>query len=222
MKVGLLHARTGLAGIWAPSMDAAATLAAAEINAGGGILGEDIEIVSAIAASRSARRSTPWTRLIDIDGADVIIGGHPSNLRDAVSQRISGKTPYIYTPQYEGTACGPSTVAIGSTDQELLRPALHWLRDRKRAERFFFVGNDYVWPRMAFATAARRVARARRPTGRPGLPAQPPVELADVLRRIARSGAQVVSSRRCWGSARSTSTARSPPPASTRRCCASV
>ena len=34
MKVGLLHARTGVAGIWAPSMDAAATLGAAEIKLG--------------------------------------------------------------------------------------------------------------------------------------------------------------------------------------------
>ena len=59
MKVGLLHLRSGLAGMWAPSMDAAALTGAAEINAAGGILGEEVELVpSATAGFRSAR---PWT-----------------------------------------------------------------------------------------------------------------------------------------------------------------
>ncbi|WP_158818935.1 substrate-binding domain-containing protein [Methylocapsa sp. S129] len=192
MKVGLLHARNGVAGIWGPSMDAAATLGAAEINASGGILGEEIELVFGDCGFTVNEAIGAVDTLIDIEGADVIIGGHPSNFRDAVSQRIAGKAPYIYTPQYEGTACGPSTVAIGSTDQELMGPALHWLRDRKRAERFFFVGNDYVWPRMALATT-QRLAREQggRLVGHAFLPNRV-VEDDDVLKRIARSGAQVV------------------------------
>ena len=130
--------------------------------------------------------------LTDIEGADVIIGGHPSNIRDAVSLRISGQVPYIYTAQYEGIACGPSTVAIGSTDEELMAPALHWLRDTKRAERFFFVGNDYIWPKLALATTRRLLGRQGGAlVGQAALSVQS-ADFSDVLKQIARSGAQVV------------------------------
>jgi urea transport system substrate-binding protein len=199
MKVGLLHARTGVAGIWAPSMDAAATLGAAEINARGGILGEEIELVFGDCGFTVGEAIGAVDTLIEIEGADVIIGGHPSNVRDAVSERISGKAPYIYTAQYEGVACGPSTVAIGSTDQELMRPALHWLRDWKRAERFFFVGNDYIWPRLALATTQRLVREQGGKlvghaffSNRQALLPNRVAENAEVLKQIARSGAQVV------------------------------
>jgi ABC-type branched-subunit amino acid transport system substrate-binding protein len=192
MKVGLLHPRAGAAGIWAPSLDAAATLGAAEINAAGGILGEDIELVFADCGVTVGEAIDAVDTLIDIDSADVIIGGHPSNLRDAVSERVSGKAPYIYTAQFEGIACGPSTVAIGSTDRELMAPALHWLSESMRAERFFFVGNDYIWPRMAYAATRGLVADiGGRLVGHCFLSDR---FIADpgVLKKIARSGAQVV------------------------------
>ncbi len=193
MKVGLLHARTGVAGIWAPSLDAAAALAAAEINASGGVLGQDIEIATQDCGCTVRQAVEAVDTLIDVEGADVIIGAHTSDLRDAVSQRVSGKTPYIYTPQYEGIACGPSTVAIGSTDHELMAPALSWLREHKGAERFFFVGADYIWPRMALASA-RRVLRRQggRLVGEAFIVDPCRLGESELLRRIARSGAQVV------------------------------
>jgi ABC-type branched-subunit amino acid transport system substrate-binding protein len=173
-------------------MDAAATLGAAEINAAGGILGEEIELVFADCGLTVREAIDAVDTLIDLDGADVVIGGHPSNLRDAVSERVAGKAPYIYTAQFEGIACGPSTVAIGSTDRELMAPALHWLSDSKRAERFFFVGNDYIWPRMAYAAARRLVGDVGgRLVGHVFLPHRLDPD-TDIFRRLAASGAHVV------------------------------
>jgi urea transport system substrate-binding protein len=192
MKVGLLHPRSGLAGMWAPSMDAAALTGAAEINAAGGILGEEVELVFGDCGFSVSQALDAVDTLIEVDEVDAVIGGHASNIRDAVSQRISSRLPYIYTSQYEGISCGPSTVAIGSTDRELMAPALQWLRTEKRAERYFFVGNDYIWPRMALATT-RRLMRDQGTN----LVGQAIVSTGDfdyeaLLRRIARSGAQVV------------------------------
>jgi ABC-type branched-subunit amino acid transport system substrate-binding protein len=192
MKVGLLHPRSGIAGMWAPSMDAAALIGAAEINAAGGILGEEIELVFGDCGFSVSEALDAVDTLIEVDEVHAIVGGHPSNIRDAVSRRISSQVPYIYTPQYEGIACGPSTVAIGSTDHELMAPALEWLRTEKRAERFFFVGNDYIWPRMALTTT-RRLLRQQGAN----LVGQAivPMKIADhteLLRQIAASGAQVV------------------------------
>lgn len=192
MKVGLLHPRSGIAGIWAPSMDASAILAAGEINAAGGVLGDSVELVVADCGFSPDEATAAADHLVEIEGCGVIIGGHPSNLRDPVSRRIAGKVPYIYTPQYEGVACGPSTIAIGSTDHELMAPALQWLKDVKGAERVFFVGNDYVWPRRAFRTTQVLMAgQGGHVVGHAFLPNRAGQEF-DVLKAIARSGAQVV------------------------------
>ena len=192
MKVGLLYPRSGVSSIWAPSLEASAILGAAEINASGGILGDEIELLCGDCGSTVREAVEAVDILTKIEGADVIIGGHPSNIRDAISHRVSGKVPYIYTPQYEGTVCGPSTVAIGSTDRELMAPALHWLRDAKRAERFFFVGNDYVWPRLALATTRGLLSRQGGTlVGQAMLPTRT-ADFSDALKQIARSGAQVV------------------------------
>ena len=55
---------------------------------------------------------------------------------------------------------GPATVATGSVDHEILRPAIHWFMDAMRAERFYFVGNDYVWPRATFEEARHIIQSA--------------------------------------------------------------
>lgn len=192
MKIGLLHPRSGIAGIWAPAMDAAAILGAGEINAAGGILGDSVELVVADCGFDPEEALAAVDTLVDIEGCEVIIGGHPSNLRDPVSRRLAGKVPYIYTPQYEGIACGPSTIAIGSTDHELMAPSLQWLKDVKGADRIFFVGNDYIWPRLAFRTTQNLLARqGGHIVGHGFLPNRPGQDF-DILKAIARSGAQVV------------------------------
>ena len=192
MKVGLLHSRSGIAGIWAPAMDASAILGAGEINAAGGILGERVELVVADCGFSPDEATAAADRLVDIEGCVVIVGGHPSNLRDPVSRRIAGKVPYIYTPQYEGVDCGPSTIAIGSTDHELMDPALQWLKDVKGAERIFFVGNDYIWPHLAFRTTQSLMARqGSHLVGHAFLPNRAGQDF-DILKTIAKSGAQVV------------------------------
>lgn len=158
MKVGMLHSRRGPSGMWAPACEAAAMVAAAEINSNGGILGYEIELIFADCGMTEQDAVGAVDFLLDIDGVDAVVGTHTSNIRDAVSNRLAGLVPYIYTSQYEGIRCGPSTVAIGSTDSEILKPSIRWLAEEHRANRFYFVGNDYIWPRIALRTTRRLVA----------------------------------------------------------------
>jgi urea transport system substrate-binding protein len=192
MKIGLLYCRSGVSGIWAPAKDAAVAVAAAEINAAGGILRKEVELVIADCGFSNGEAVSAVDTLLKVDGVDAIVGGHPSSIRDAVSNRVAGQVPYIYTAQYEGALCGPSTVAIGPEDEDVLRPALKWLREKKRVERFFFIGNDYVWPHMAFDTSWKVIAEQG---GQMVGAAIVPMEVADhgeLLKTIAKSGAQVV------------------------------
>jgi len=193
MKVGLLHPRSGVGGLWGPSLEAAAMVGAAELNARGGIAGQPVELVFGDCGFSHDEAMNAVDALIDIEGVGAIIGGHASNVRDAVTARIAQRVPYIYTPQYEGGATGPATVAIGSVDAELLAPALAWFKSERHAERYFFVGNDYIWPRMA-ATTTRNILRREglHLVGERFLPVRMGVDYDQVLRQIVQSRAQVV------------------------------
>jgi urea transport system substrate-binding protein len=159
VKVGLLYPMSGPAGLWQSSLRAAALLAAAEINARGGVRGRSLEIAAQDCGRTATSAVAAVETLIGCEGVDVILGAHPSDIRDAVSARVNGRAGYVYTSQYEGVALGPAAVAIGSTDSELMGPALSWFMEAQRVERFFFVGDDYVWPRMACQSARRWVGR---------------------------------------------------------------
>lgn len=192
MKIGLLHCRSGASGMWAPAKDAAAAVAAAEINHRGGILSKDVELVISDCGSSNTEAVDAVDTLLTLEGVDAIVGVHPSSIRDAISNRLAGRVPYVYAAQYEGAQCGPSTVAIGPSDEDLLAPALRWLWEEKQVERFFFVGNDYVWPQMALDSTCKLVAQqGGRMVGAAMLPMQV-ADHGDLLARIAQSGAQVV------------------------------
>ena len=143
MKVGLLVSRSGPAGLWAPSCDAGAMLAAAEINAAGGVLGRNIDLVIADAGWSESEAIMAAGSLVDIDGVDAVVGMHPSNVRGAIKRRLSGSVPYIYTPQYEGGERGPYTVTTGGTDG----PSL------SHTHRFAFSPPMYAEPSSAQANA---------------------------------------------------------------------
>ena len=153
MKVGLLVNRSGPAGLWAPSSDAGAMLAAAEINLAGGVHGRTVEIVLADAGQDEREASAASRALMDIEDIDVVVGMHPSNVRAAIHKALRGRVPYIYTPQYEGGEQSPYMVTTGGTDEEVLGPAISWLSETRAARRFYLVGNDYIWPRRAHQIA---------------------------------------------------------------------
>ena len=160
MKIGLILSHGGLAGIWTSSCQGAALLAAAELNAAGGVLGQEIELIQVDSGESQESAFEAAQRLAIDEKIDAAIGLQSSDLRPAVRRGLGGLAPYIYTPHYEGGFCGPATAQLGITDAEVLNPSLDWMVNRRRARRFFFVGNDYIWPRVAHGTTVDAVSRA--------------------------------------------------------------
>ncbi|HWK48011.1 MAG TPA: substrate-binding domain-containing protein [Stellaceae bacterium] len=157
-KIALLVAREGPAGIWAPSGEACAILAVAEINAAGGLLGQSVDLIVADAGATAATAAEAAAAVIEVDGADAVVAMLPSFARYPVSRALRGRAPYVYTPQFEGHESDPDVLTVGETADELLRPGIAWLTERKAASRYYLVGNDYIWPRVTFA-AARGIIR---------------------------------------------------------------
>lgn len=160
MKIGVLVSRTGPAGLWGPSSEAAALLAAAELNAAGGVLGRGVELVISDPGWTEADAVHAVSTMVDLDRVDSVVGMHPSNVRRAIRTKLSGRIPYIYTPQYEGGERDQTTVTLGATDGCLMAPTLPWFVENRKARRFVLVANDYVWPQRATTTAKKIIARA--------------------------------------------------------------
>ncbi len=146
LRIANFVALSGSPGIWAPSTMNSTLLAASEINARGGILGREIEILFLDASGTVEQIAHRVRDVIALDEVDIIIGSHTSAVRVALREHIGGRIPYIYTTVYEGGERTPGVVAIGETPRNQLRPAIHWFANRKKAERWYLIGSNYVWP----------------------------------------------------------------------------
>ncbi len=151
--VGVFIPTSGAAGIWGPSCRASAELAGAEMNDRcSGNRQFRLRFVDAGGNPDTVARKA--TRLIAAGAIDSIVGMHTSDVRDTVVAAVAHRIPYIYTPLHEGRAANGAH-CIGATPDRQLLPALEWLSSRYRLRRWYFVGNDYVWPRVTHALAAR-------------------------------------------------------------------
>ncbi len=158
LKIGVLIPRSGPAGIWAPSCEASALLAAAEINATGGVLGRELDVVLRDSGSTVRAAAEAASSAVALDGVEAVVAMVPSSARQPVRQSIPSGIPFIYTPQFEGSERHPGIITIGETASELLKPGIDWLVHEKRASRFFLIGNDYLWPQRSMAKARKLIA----------------------------------------------------------------
>lgn len=147
IRVGLLVPFSGSDAIWGPSCQYSAVLAAAHLNASGGILGREVELFAADAGGSPSAVVDRVHDLIDNHGVNALVGVHLSNVRDAISQSIGLSKPYIFAPQYEGGKSSGGVISIGETPMQQYRGAVHWMINEQGAKKWYLLGNDYVWPR---------------------------------------------------------------------------
>lgn len=159
LRIAFLIPLSGPAGLWGPSCQTSATLASREVNAAGGILGREVELVFADAGGDPQTIAEETIDLVAESAAEAVIGMHISAVRVALARTLRARVPYVYTPVYEGGEQSPGLFMIGETPARQLKPAIHWLAEQRRARRWYLVGNDYVWPHVSHR-AARRYIKA--------------------------------------------------------------
>jgi urea transport system substrate-binding protein len=185
--VGLLVPINGSAGIWGPSSIACAQLAQAEINAAGGLLDRKLRLKVIDSSDEALDVGSVTGELMRAGAIDAIVGMHTSQVRQRVLRDVARQIPYVYTPLYEGGERTPGVFALGETPGQQLRPAIEHLMERYRAQRWMFIGNDYVWPRVSHRLAARYLAdRGGQLLGDRYLPfgVEDHSELLDEIRRL--------------------------------------
>ena len=159
-KIGFFIALSGPASLFGPTQRACADLAAERINKAGGILGRPVRLIFTDAGGPPAETAKSAVRLMLEDKVDLFIGSHDSATREANIATIKGRTPYIYSPVYEGGECSPNVFCLGETPPQQAQPAIEFLAREKKAKTFHLIGDDYVWPRKVNEQVKKFVAQA--------------------------------------------------------------
>ena len=153
VNVALVVPLHGSAGIFGPSCEACAELAAAEVNATDGVLGRELRL-SLVDGSQQPQAVADEVGALAAAGlVDAVVGWHISAVRQALAPRIAGLVPYVYTALYEGGERTPGVFLTGEVPSRQLLPAMRWLRHEYGVRRWSIVGNDYVWPRVTARAA---------------------------------------------------------------------
>ena len=192
MRLGLLVPFQGSDAIWGPSCQFSAVLAAAELNEQGGILGREVELFAADAGGDPADVVARTRHLVDTCRVDALIGVHLSSVRVALRHAFGGIIPYVFAPLYEGGERSSGVFAIGETPDRQFPGAVRWLIEERRAQRWFLVGNDYVWPRASHEAIRKFVTDCGGEVSGESYIGLGNTKIADVVRNIAAIQPDVV------------------------------
>jgi urea transport system substrate-binding protein len=160
VKVGLLHSLTGAMAISEKSVRDAEVLAISEINAAGGVLGQQIVYQEEDGASEPSTFATKAEKLIGQDKVVTVFGCWTSSSRKAVKSIFEDYESLLWYPvQYEGMEQSPNIIYTGAAPNQQIVPAIEYLIDQGYTK-YFLLGSDYVFPRTANMIIAAQVDAA--------------------------------------------------------------
>lgn len=148
VRIGGLFHLTGVGSIWGPLQQQPIQLAVDEINASGGVLGRPLELISEDDETDPDVSVQKGTKLALEDKVEALFGLVYSSTRAAVADSVADrqKVPYFYPTYSEGGVCGRYFVNVGALPNQQLDFFIPYLMERF-GKTFYFVGQDYVWPR---------------------------------------------------------------------------
>nr|WP_255669271.1 urea ABC transporter substrate-binding protein [Aeromicrobium duanguangcaii] len=150
VKLGFLNSLSGTMAISEVTVSNSLKLAAEEINADGGILGKQIEIVQEDGASEPDIFAEKAKKLIQDDCVAAVFGGWTSSSRKAMLPVFESLDNLLFYPvQYEGLEASDNIFYTGATTNQQILPGLEYLKAEKKIKTLFLVGSDYVFPRTA-------------------------------------------------------------------------
>jgi len=149
VKIGFLNSLSGTMAISEQTVRDALDLAAEEINADGGVLGKQLEIVAEDGASEPTVFAEKAEKLISSDCVAAVFGGWTSSSRKAMLPVFEAKDSLLFYPvQYEGLEASPNIFYTGATTNQQILPGMDYLKEQGKTK-VFLVGSDYVFPRTA-------------------------------------------------------------------------
>ncbi len=150
IRVGVIADQTGALAPMGGAQANTARLIVDEVNAGGGILGRQVDLILEDSASDDVQAAAKATKLVHQDRVAVVLGGIFSSTREAIKKPVveEGATLYIYPEQYEGQEYDPLLFCTGAVPAQQVEPLIPRLMQRTGARRFYLPSADYIWPQV--------------------------------------------------------------------------
>ena len=113
LKIGVLTAFTGDLSDFGPAQENAARLAVKEINAAGGVLGQDVEIVTGDTGTDPSQGVTEATRLVEIEQVHAILGALSSGVTLPIAESVTGPNGIV---QISSASTSPALTEAADSD----------------------------------------------------------------------------------------------------------
>jgi ABC-type branched-subunit amino acid transport system substrate-binding protein len=194
IKVGVIAEQTGPLSFMGIANANVAKMVINDINAGGGLLGRQLDLCLEDGATIDSVAEAKAIKLIQHDKVDVIFGGIYSSTRQAIKGPAvaKGRKLYIYPEQYEGGECHPLIFCTGPVPAQQIDPLIPWLMRETGAKKFYLPSADYIWPHV-MNKRVREIVTANGGTivGEEYFPLDH-TDYTRTVEKIASSGAEVV------------------------------
>jgi len=149
VTLGILEDRSGNFALVGDPKHKASLLAIEEINADGGIMGNEIEVFDPDPQSDNQRYQELTDRAIRQENVDALWAGYSSATREAIRPIINrNEQLYFYTTQYEGGVCDKTTFAVGPTARQQLGTVLPYLREEFGPD-IYTIAADYNFGQLS-------------------------------------------------------------------------
>ncbi|MCR9213956.1 MAG: substrate-binding protein [Proteobacteria bacterium] len=193
IKVGAVQPFSGGLELFGNQAKMGLDLAVSEINAGGGILGQKVEMVYEDNKTDPKTSVERAKKLIQRDEVIAVSGPITSAARDAMVQTMErGKTPLLYATNYEGGMCNDYLFSFNTVPNQDTAPLIPYLKDAGVGDTYYMFGADYVWPRNMFKTATTMInSIGGQVLGEEYTPFGVK-DFSSIIRKIADSGAQIL------------------------------
>lgn len=150
LKLGCLFSSSGTMANIEGRLNAVVKMAADELNAKGGVLGKQVQVLATDPASDWPLYAQLGRQLLLQDQCSALFGCWTSVSRKSVLPVVEQNNGLLFYPlHFEGEENSKNVVYLNSPPASSVLPALEYLMGPEggEAKRFFMLGSDYVWPR---------------------------------------------------------------------------
>lgn len=135
----------------------ATQFAVSQVNAAGGINGEELELIHFDPGSDLVYYGYLAEKLISEHGVRLIFGSYRSSTRRAVKTVVERMNGLLFYPtQYEGFEYSPNVIYGGAVANQNSSQLAEYIMATS-GRRIAMIGADYIWPRVASRTMAEQL-----------------------------------------------------------------
>ncbi|MGH3642630.1 MAG: urea ABC transporter substrate-binding protein [Mycobacterium sp.] len=148
IKVGVLHSLSGTMAISETTLKDTVLMLVAEQNKKGGLLGRPLEAVVVDPASNWPLFAEKARELLQKEKVAVVFGCWTSVSRKSVLPVFEELNGLLFYPvQYEGEESSKNVFYTGAAPNQQAIPAVDYLMNDLKVQRWVLAGTDYVYPR---------------------------------------------------------------------------